>query len=108
MNHSDSPFGRCLCDRFSPTFVGVKLKRMLERTLKREEEVSMRTSIVSIAGLIGGLLTGFIVSGIIGISAFLLFGGVEFLAPIKFLPLILAIVGAVAAPIADSRRTVGR
>lgn len=68
----------------------------------------MRTMVVSIAGLIGGLLIGFVLSEIIGISAFLLFGGVEFLAPIKFLPLVLAIVGAVAAPIADSRRTVGR
>lgn len=104
MNHPDSPFGRCICDWFSRTFVGVKLKR----TPKRKEEVGMRTGIVSIAGLIGGLLTGFVLSDIIGISAFLLVGGVEFLAPIKFLPLVLAIVGAVAAPIADSRRVVGR
>lgn len=68
----------------------------------------MRTTVVSIMGLIGGLLIGFVLSEIIGISALLLFGGVEFLAPIKFLPLVLAIVGAVVAPIADSRRTVGR
>lgn len=68
----------------------------------------MRTVGVSIAGLIGGLLIGFVISEIIGISAFLLLGGVEFLAPVKFLPLILAIVGAVAAPIADSRRAIGR
>lgn len=68
----------------------------------------MRKVVVSIAGLIGGLLIGFVLSEIIGISAFLLLGGVEFVAPVKFLPLILAIVGAVAAPLADSRRAVGR
>lgn len=67
----------------------------------------MRAGIVSIVGLIGGLPIGFVLSEIIGISAFLLLGGVEFLAPVKFLPLVLAIAGAVVAPIADSRRAVG-
>lgn len=68
----------------------------------------MRTGITSIVGLVGGVLIGFVLSQIIGISAFLLFGGIEFLAPIKFLPLVLGVVGAIAAPVADSRRRVQR
>jgi len=55
----------------------------------------MRTGGVIVLALIGGLLAGLLLSEIIGIIGMLVFG---IAAGIKFLPVYLAIAGAVAAP----------
>lgn len=60
----------------------------------------MRTLTVTATALIVGLLAGFVLSEVIGIIGFLLF---DRFVGIRFLPVLLAIVCAVAAPIVDRR-----
>jgi hypothetical protein len=56
----------------------------------------MRTAGITMLGIIGGLLAGLVLSEIIGIVGVLAFGVA---AGIKFLPVYLALAGAVAAPL---------
>jgi len=56
----------------------------------------MRTGGVIVVALIGGLLAGLLLSEIIGIIGMLVFGTA---AGIRFLPVYLAVAGAVAAPL---------
>jgi len=56
----------------------------------------MRTAGVIVLALIGGLLAGLLLSEIIGIIGMLVFGTA---VGLKFLPVYLAIAGAVAAPL---------
>lgn len=63
----------------------------------------MRTLVVTILGLIGGLFVGFVLSQVVGMGAFLLFGGIEFLAPIRYLPFVTASLGAAVALVLDMR-----
>ena len=60
----------------------------------------MRTLTVTATALIVGLLAGFVLSEVIGIIGFLLF---DRFVGIRFLPVLLAIACAVAAPIVDRR-----
>jgi hypothetical protein len=60
----------------------------------------MRTVVMIVIGLIGGFLGGLILSELIGIVGVLLF---DRAIGIRFLPLYLAVVGAVAAPIVDAQ-----
>src|SRR5262249_52520721 len=59
-------------------------------------EGGMRTTAVTVLAIIGGLVAGLVVSEIIGIIAMLLF---DTAAGIKFLPVYLALAGAIAAPV---------
>lgn len=56
----------------------------------------MKTAGVTVLALVGGLLAGLLLSEIIGIIGVLVFGTA---AGLKFLPVYLAIAGAVAAPL---------
>jgi Family of unknown function (DUF5957) len=56
----------------------------------------MRTAGVIVLAAVGGLLAGLVLSGIIGIIGMLVFGTA---VGLKFLPVYLAIAGAVAAPL---------
>jgi hypothetical protein len=56
----------------------------------------MRTTAVIALAIIGGLVAGLVLSEIIGIIGMLVFGTA---AGIKFLPLYLALAGAIAAPV---------
>jgi hypothetical protein len=56
----------------------------------------MRTAAVIVLATIGGLIAGLMLSEIIGIVGVLVFGTA---AGFKFLPVYLAIAGAVAAPL---------
>lgn len=56
----------------------------------------MKTAGVIVLATIGGLLAGLLLSEIIGITGMLVFGTA---VGLKFLPVYLAIVGAVAAPL---------
>jgi len=60
----------------------------------------MRTAGVIVVALIGGLLAGLLLSEVIGIIGMLVFGTA---AGLKFLPVYLAIAGAVAAPLLYQR-----
>jgi hypothetical protein len=60
----------------------------------------MRTVVMIVCGLIGGLLGGLILSELIGIVGVLLF---DRAIGIRFLPLYLAVVYAAAAPIVDAQ-----
>jgi Family of unknown function (DUF5957) len=60
----------------------------------------MRTVVMIVCGLIGGFLGGLILSELIGIVGVLLF---DRAVGIRFLPLYLAVVGAVVAPIVDAQ-----
>jgi hypothetical protein len=63
----------------------------------------MRTAGVAILGLIGGLILGFMLSEAIAIGSYLLFGGAPWLRVLRYLPLLLAVAGAVAAPVIARR-----
>jgi hypothetical protein len=65
-----------------------------------EGEIDMRTVMMIVCGLIGGFLGGLILSELIGIVGVLLF---DQAVGIRFLPLYLAVVGAIAAPIVDAQ-----
>ena len=56
----------------------------------------MKTAGVIVLATIGGLLAGLLLSEIIGITGMLVFGTA---VGLKFLPIYLAIAGAVAAPL---------
>ena len=56
----------------------------------------MRTAAVIVLAIIGGLVAGLVLSEIIGIVGVLVFGTA---AGFKFLPVYLAIAGAVTAPL---------
>ena len=56
----------------------------------------MRTAVVIVLAIIGGLFAGLVISEIIGIVGMLIFGTA---AGFEFLPVYLAIAGAVAAPL---------
>jgi len=60
----------------------------------------MRTLAVSVTALIVGLLAGLVLSEVIGIIGFLVF---DRFVGVRFLPILLAIACAVAAPIVDRR-----
>jgi hypothetical protein len=60
----------------------------------------MRTAGVIVLAVIGGLVAGLVLSEIIGIAGMLVFGTT---VGIKFLPVYLAIAGAVAAPLLYQR-----
>lgn len=65
----------------------------------------MRSTGIAILGLFGGLLAGFIIEVAFVFGSRALFGNVpSFLIFVGFLPYLLAIVGAVAAPVVDARR----
>src|SRR5918994_5252239 len=103
MNHLDLPFGRCLCDRFNSTLVGVRCRRPQEvprddprrrqdgaytsEKACRREGTAMRTFVVALLGLIGGLLAG--------VALFERGPGIELLV------IVLAVTGAIVAPVAD-------
>ena len=56
----------------------------------------MRTAAVIVLAIIGGLVAGLVLSEVIGIVGVLVFGTA---AGFKFLPVYLAIAGAVTAPL---------
>ena len=60
----------------------------------------MRTLAVTVSALIVGLLAGLVLSEVIGIVGFLVF---DRFVGIRFLPVLLAIACAVAAPIVHRR-----
>lgn len=60
----------------------------------------MRTLAVTVSALIVGLFAGLVLSEVIGIVGFLVF---DRFVGIRFLPILLAIACAVAAPIVDRR-----
>jgi uncharacterized membrane protein YeaQ/YmgE (transglycosylase-associated protein family) len=64
----------------------------------------MRMLVVVAVGLIGGIIAGMLLSELIGVVGFLLFDDP---VGVRFLPVILGIVGAVALPVLDTwaRRT---
>lgn len=61
----------------------------------------MRTFAIALLGLIAGLVGGLVLSEIIGIIGFLLF---DRLIGLWFLPVVLGVLCAVAAPLVDNRR----
>jgi uncharacterized protein YacL len=56
----------------------------------------MKTAVVTVLAVVGGLVAGLVLSEIIGIIGMLVFGTP---AGIKFLPVYLALACAVAAPV---------
>jgi hypothetical protein len=60
----------------------------------------MRAVGVTILGIIGGFVAGLVLSDLIGIVGMLVFGTA---AGLKFLPVYLALAGAVAAPLLHRR-----
>jgi hypothetical protein len=64
------------------------------------EVFRVRTLVMVVLGLVLGFVAGMVASEIIGIVGFLAF---DRLVGIRFLPLISAVVGALAAPALDRR-----
>lgn len=60
----------------------------------------MRVLIALVIGLAGGFLLGLVLSQVIAIAGLLLF---DQLVGIKFLPIYLAVAGAVIAPLVEAR-----
>ncbi|WP_020574219.1 DUF5957 family protein [Actinopolymorpha alba] len=60
----------------------------------------MRTVAVAALALVGGFIAGIVLSEIIGILGMLIFDDA---VGIRFLPILLAVLCAVLAPIADQR-----
>ncbi|GAA1979058.1 hypothetical protein GCM10009799_00260 [Nocardiopsis rhodophaea] len=50
-------------------------------------------------GVLGGFVLGIVVSEAIAISAVMMFGGIESLRALRFLPGVLAVIGFVGAPL---------
>jgi hypothetical protein len=71
-----------------------------EKKVRRREEIVTRTIVAALLGLIGGIVAGLILSEIIGIAGYLLFGSA---IGIKFLPIYLAVLFTVVAPAVDMR-----
>ena len=65
----------------------------------------MKAALAVVVGLITGILAGIVLSEIIGIAGFVLTGRA---IGIKYLPIYLAIVFAVAAPVVRARIRRGR
>ncbi|ASU85886.1 hypothetical protein CDO52_26550 [Nocardiopsis gilva YIM 90087] len=68
----------------------------------------------ALLGLVGGFVLGIVVSEAIAISALMMFGGIEELRVLRFLPGVLAFVGFIGAPLlvmrtrkADAHRVSG-
>ena len=75
-----------------------------DRTLRRkgieERGIPMRRFIIVAVGLIGGIIAGLFLSEAVGAVGFLLF---DRAVGIRYLPVVLGIVGAVAVPFLDTR-----
>jgi hypothetical protein len=63
----------------------------------------MRIVGMVILGLIGGVILGFVLSEALAIGAYLLFGGAPWLRVLRYLPVVLALAGAVVVPLIDRR-----
>jgi len=57
----------------------------------------MRSLLIVLLGLVGGFVGGIVISEALALSALALFGGHPVLSVLRFLPFVLAIIGAAFA-----------